>query len=279
MQSRRKPQLKGRAIRRFFAFFLLALVLAPAVANASTLISQGYVTTSSIPVASIVSLKKDSTDTVEPTTTATSNNILGVVIDSGNSQVTISSDKNQVQVATNSLEPVLVSDINGAIVSGDAITGSPIPGVGMKATKNAKVVGIAQDVLPNGNSSKQQYTDKAGAKHDVNIGTVAVLINVSYFYKTPDKTLVPSAVQSIANAIAGKPVDPLPVLISIGIFIVTLIVVVSIIYSLIHSSIISVGRNPMAQAAVYRNVIQLSMLVIIILGVSLAAIFLVLRRF
>ncbi len=65
----------------------------------------------------------------------------------------------------------------------------------------------------------------------------------------------------------------------ISLFLVTLIVVVSIIYSMIHSSIISVGRNPMSQAAVYRNVIQLSILIVIILAVSVSSIYLVLRKF
>jgi hypothetical protein len=54
---------------------------------------------------------------------------------------------------------------------------------------------------------------------------------------------------------------------------------VSIIYAMIHSSIISVGRNPMSQAAVYRNVLQLSVLVVVILMVAVASIYMVLRKF
>jgi hypothetical protein len=281
MQSLAKTKLGSRTARRLLAFTLLgALLLVPLAAHAATLISQGYMSSGVLPVGSIVSLKKDTIDFVESTTANTTNNILGVVINNGGSQVSVASDKaNQVQVATNGLESVLVSNINGDVAVGDAITGSPIDGVGMKATGNSKVVGIAQDALPNNNSSKQTYKDKAGKEHDVTIGTVPVLVNVAYFYKQPDKTLFPSAVQNIANALAGKPVSALPIIISISIFIVTLILVVSIVYSLIKSSIISVGRNPMAQAAVYRNVIQLSLLVLIILAAAVASIYLVLRRF
>jgi hypothetical protein len=57
-----------------------------------------------------------------------------------------------------------------------------------------------------------------------------------------------------------------------------LVVVMSIIYSMIRSSIISVGRNPMSQSAVYRNVIQLSSVVIVILGVALVSIYMVLKK-
>lgn len=273
-----KPQLpQAWLVGGVVAFGVL---LAPVVAYAATLTSQGYMSGGGIPVGSVVSLKKDSTDTVEPTTVGTSNNILGVVINGGSSQISVASENsNQVQVATNGLNDVLVSTINGDISVGDPITGSPISGVGMKATGNTKIIGIAQDKLPNATSTKQEYSDKSGAKKSVNVGTVSVLVNVAYFYKTPDKTLVPNAVQNVANALAGKQASTLPILISIGIFIVTLMIVVSIVYSMIHSSIISVGRNPMAQAAVYRNVIQLSGLVILILGAAIAAIYIVLRRF
>ena len=259
---------------------LSGTIITPLTVHAATLISQGFMSNGSLAVGSIVSLKKDSTDFVESTVADTTNNILGIVINTDGSQVSVSSDKgNQVQVATNGLEQVLVSNINGDIAVGDAITGSPISGVGMKATGNSKVVGIAQDALPNSTSSKQSYKDKSGQQHDVLLGTVPVLVNVAYFYKQPDKTLLPATVQNIANSLAGKKVSSLPILISVGIFVVTMVMVVSIIYSMIHSSIISVGRNPMAQAAVYRNVIQLSVLVLVILGVSVGSIYMVLRRF
>lgn len=260
------------------ALILCGVLTTPAIASAATLISQGFIANGNLPAGSLVSLQKDSSDYVDSSTINTANNLLGVVIDSGSSQVSISSGQNnQVQVATNGVESVLVSDISGNIAVGDPLTASPISGVAMKATSNAKVVGIAQDAFPNSTASQQTYTDKSG-KHSVMLGTVPVLVNVAYYYKQPDKTLIPPALQNIANSLAGKTVNSLPILLSIGIFIVTLVIVVSIIYSMIHSSIISVGRNPMAQAAVYRNVVQLSALVVVILGVAVASIYMVLTR-
>lgn len=252
----------------------------PAAAGADTLLSQSFVSDKNLAIGSIVSLQKGSTDHVDSATTKNSTYILGVVVDGGTSQLAISSDKdNHVSVATSGIEQVLVSDINGNVAVGEPITASPISGVGMKATSNVKIIGVAQDNFPNSTAKQQSYKDQNGQKHTVKIGQVPVLVNVSYYYKQPDKTLIPAAIQNIANALAGKKVDPLPILVSIGIFIVTLIVVVSIIYSMIHSSIISVGRNPMSQAAVYRNVIQLSILVVLILGVAVGAIYMVLAKF
>jgi hypothetical protein len=269
-----------RESRLLSGLMLLGVLFLPVAASAATLISQSFTADSVLPVGSIVSLKQDSTSDVSAASLSNVESILGVVIDSDSSQVSITSDqKNQVQVATSGIEPVLVSDINGYISSGDQITASPISGVGMKATNSAKVVGVAQDDFPNSTASEQQYKDKSGQSKSIKLGQVPVLVNVAYYYKQPDKTIIPAALQNIANAVAGKTVNTVPILISSAIFIVTLIVVVSIIYAMIHSSIISVGRNPMAQAAVYRNVIQLSFLIVIILAVAVVAIDLILRRF
>lgn len=258
------------------AFAALCMVL-PGTAGAITTISQGYTASGQITMGQIVSLQSNSTDVVSAATSQSVGGLLGVVIDSGDSLLTLSSGQNtQIQVATSGIVQVLASNINGTIEQGDQITASPIAGVGMKATDNVKVVGIAQATLSDG--STQTYTDKSGQKHTVTLGQIPVLVNVGFYYKQPDKTLIPSAVQNIANALAGKSVNPVPILISMGIFIITLIVVVSIIYSMIHSSIISVGRNPMSQSAIYRDVIQLSALVIGILGVAVVAIYLVLTR-
>ncbi len=262
------------------ALVFLFILAAPIIAKATTLVSQSFVTDTNLPVGSIVSLHKGTTDHVDSATTANVNDILGVVVNSNNSQLTISTGQsNVVNVATNGVEQVLVSDINGPISVGDAITSSPISGVGMKATSNTKVIGVSQDNFPNSNSAKNTYKDKSGKQETVMLGQVPSLINVTYYYKQPDKTLIPTALQKIADALANKKVNSLPIIISMIIFILTMVIVVSIIYSMIHSSIISVGRNPMSQAAIYRNVIQLSALVIVIIAVGLGAIFLVLTKF
>jgi hypothetical protein len=271
--------MKKQYAKVWVAGIALLSLIVPATVSGITSISQGFLTKDNPPLGAIVSLQKNSTDYVSTATTDNVNNILGVVIGGGNSLLSLSNDQaNQIQVATDGVVQVLVSSINGGVYAGDQITASPISGVGMKATANVKVVGIAQDNLGN-NSTKQSYTDKKGHKHSIMLGEVPVLVNVSYYYKQPDKTLIPSAVQNIANALAGKSVNSLPILISMGIFLMTLIIVVSIIYAMIHSSIISVGRNPMSQSAIYRNLIQLSGLVVAILGLAVISIYMILTKF
>jgi hypothetical protein len=251
----------GKRILWHWLLVVAILVSIPVVAKAATIISESYISSDKLPPGSIVSLKKGSTDHVEAASTSNSSYILGVVIDGANSQLSFTSEQsNEVHVGTNGVQPVLVSDINGSIAVGDPVTSSPIKSVGMKATDNIKIVGVAQEAFPNGSATKGSYKDQKGQQQTVKLGQISVLVNVSYYYKQPDKTIIPSAVQNVADALAGKKVNALPILISIGIFIMSMVVVMSIVFSMIRSSIISVGRNPMSQAAVYRNVIQLSSL-------------------
>ena len=263
----------------FIVAIFLASMITPLVAQAQTFISQSYSSADPLALNSIASLKNDTTDEIVAAKSSNSDNTLGVVVIAENSSLSLSNGgPNQVQIATSGILDVLVSDVNGSIIQGDYITASPISGVGMKATGNTRVVGVAQSDLSGTAQSQQEYTDANGEKQSVEVGKIPVLVNVSYYYKQPDKTVIPSAVQSVANALAGKTVNPVPIIVGAGIFLVTLIVVVSIIYSMIRSSIISVGRNPMSQSAVYRNVIQLSSLVLGILAVGFIAIYLVLAR-
>lgn len=275
--------LRSRSFIHWRSLLLLVFLTAaclPVATYAATSISQGFTSDEDLPLGAIVSLKNNAADLVSATYTENIGSIYGVVVNDTSSPIILSNgNENEVHVATSGVASVLVSDINGTIAQGDHITASPIKGVGMKASSNTKTIGIAQGEARLTADSKQEYTDENGKKHPIVLGEVPVLVNVGYFYKTPEKTLIPGAIQNMANALAGKSVDPLPIIISAAIFIITLVVVASIIYSMIRSSIISVGRNPMSQSAIYRDVLQLSALVLGILTVAVVAIYLILTRF
>jgi hypothetical protein len=257
---------------------LFVVSIAPlASVLAYTSLSESYSSDEKLSLGSIVSLKNNSTDEVIPADSESVDNLLGVVVPSGSSLLNVSSGKDgQVQIATSGTLPILVSDINGAIERGDHITASPVKGVGMLATSNVRVVGIAQGKMTS--TKEQTYKDREGIEKKMLIGEVPVLVNVAYYFKEPDKTVVPAAIQNVANSLAGREVGTVPIIISGAIFLVMLIIVSSLIYSMIRSSIISVGRNPLSQSAIYRDLVQLSGLVIGILGVGLVSIYLVLSK-
>ena len=269
---------------RRIALFGLAVALTGAlgvvsVASAIPAISQNYNSEAIVPVGGIVSLKDSTVNEVVAASSQTVDNILGVAINASTALIALTGNaETDVQVATSGIVQVLVSDINGEIKNGDQITASPISGVGMKATSNIRVVGIAQQDLTVEGSQIQTVEGVDGQAREVRIGRIPVLINVSYFFKESERTIIPAAFQNVANALAGRQVEPLPIILAGAIFLIMLMVVVSIIYSMIRSSIISVGRNPLSQSAIYRDLIQLSALVIGILAVGLIAIYLILTR-
>lgn len=258
---------------------LAGLITLTSTASAVSPITQSYSANSKLSLGTIVSLANNSTDSVVSADFNTAHNLLGVVVDAIYSPITISSGvQASVYIATGGTEQVLVSDINGPIRRGDHITASPISGVGMLATSNTRAIGIAQGDFDGTKGTKSSYKDESGTEQTVMLGQISVLINVSDYFKEPDKTLVPQGVQNVANAIAGKNVSPVPIIIAAAIFIVTLTAVMIIAYSTIRNSIISMGRNPLAQSAIYRGIIQVSAVALVILAVGMVAIYLVLTK-
>lgn len=251
-----------------FIGVIASLVLAPLSAGAvATYIAESYAVESSIPMNAIVSLKNNSSDSIEPSNTGNVDSMIGVVIDRSDASISLSNGKeNQAQIAKTGTLQVLVSDINGAVEQGDYITASPINGVGMRATGSTKVLGIAQNNLTNGVDQKVKSAE--GSEQTVKVGTVPVLVSVSGYIEKSDESFIPRPIQEIANTLAGRTVSPLPILLSLGVFVVTLIVVTVIIYSMVRNGIISVGRNPLSSSAIYRNVMLLSVLV---LGISVGS--------
>ena len=254
------------------SFFVSA---APLIA-VSTYLSESYTASEALPVDSIVSLSSKSNETVVLANTNNVDSMIGVVIDRSDSSITLESDtENQVQVATSGTLQVLASDINGSIEPGDYITASPISGVGMRASGSTKVIGMAQSALVNG---VPQEVETDGTVQKVNIGTTTVVVSISGYIDNSGNSFIPRPIQEVANTLAGRTVESLPIVLSLGVFVVTLIVVTVIIYSMVRNGIISVGRNPLSSSAIYRNVILLSVLILGILVGAGVIIYFILTR-
>ena len=277
MQRKTIPTRFSLALTSFAVLLTLAILSPVPTLALSTYIAESYTSDEAVPMSSIVSLKQNSSDSVVATNTGNVDTMIGVVIDRSDASISVSNGKDkQVQVAKNGTLQVLVSDINGSVEQGDYVTGSPINGVGMRATGSTKVIGIAQNSLTNGVAQKIKGSD--GVDQNVKVGTVTILVSVSGYIEKSENSFIPRPVQEIANTLAGRTVSALPILLSLGVFLVTLIVVTIIIYSMVRNGIISVGRNPLSSSAIYRNVIQLSVLVLGILVGAGVIIYFILTR-
>ena len=245
-------------------------------AGGDAAVSQGFqaaTNDSAVVNGALVSLKSSSTSTVTPANTDNAGNLVGVI--NKTTLLALSGTSDQVQVAIVGDTPTLVSDINGPIKAGDKITASPINGVGMKATANTEIVGIAQQNFDTTSAKTETINDKNGRGHTVRIGTLTTQVSISY-YLAPTSNVLPPFLQNLANSIAGKPVSVMRILVACVLLLLASIGIFILLYTAIHSGIISIGRNPLAAHAINRGLISVGLTTLLILAFALVATYVIL---
>lgn len=259
-------------------FLLLSLWGAPAsVAQGNSAISQQFQTNDlAVTPASLVSLVKDTSNTVELSSVEGVDRLTGVV----NNQplIQLSEGDGGIQVVTSGLTLALVSDMDGEVMAGDKITASPIEGVGMRADESTTVVGVAQSNLADVEQETRKLKDISGKEVEVHIGLVPVQVGVAFFNQEEDKknTFVPEFMQNLANVVSGKNVSPVRVLIAALVLLLLFVSITVLLYSSVRSSIISIGRNPLSEAAVRKSLLQVGLTVFGMLVFAVAIIYAVL---
>lgn len=244
--------------------------LAPASA-ASANISRSYQASVNIPNGSIVSLDPKRPDFVQPANTVNANRLLGVALPETDSLIAINVQARTVQVATSGNVSTLVNTLNGDINVGDRVAVSPFNGVGMKAYAGTKVIGVAQSALSASSegSASVQVTDKNGKLTKVRVGYIR--LNIASGATLQDEERL-NSLQKLAKAVTGHRTSTLKIVISLIIFIVASLSLVTFIYASIYGSIISIGRNPLAKYAVFRSlgyVMGMSVLMSVVAGLTI----------
>lgn len=274
-----RPALRARI---WAATAALLVIVWPAVALAS--LSQGFATSSTIPPGSLVSLDAKASGSVVVTDLTNVDRLFGVAVPNSSASISLgaSSTNGQVQVLTTGSATVLVSTAGGPIRVGDYITVSPIAGVGQKATvgNKVRVIGTAQtDFDGTGSNVTKQSIDTTTGKQEVAIGQIPVEVSVSsYTQDTTQTTIVPAWAQKLAATIAGKAVSPVRIIVAGLILLVAVISVSVLLYAAVRNSIISIGRNPLSRGAVLGGLLQVTLIAALILGVSAAAMYVVIAR-
>lgn len=262
------------------AISLLLVPLLPIKAMAQT-ITQGYDADTTLQRGMIVALKKDDFNKVEAINNSRINDIHGVVVTGNDAAIAISGDNQKVYVASGGKFEVLVSDLNGAISTGDYITLSSVNGVGMKSDDiQPIVIGKALQGFSGANDpqfvSKATVKDTAGKEKQIDLGriTVDIIIGKNPLVRDTDAPLV---LQRIGEAIAGHPVSGPRIYLALGVLILAVGVSGSVIYSAVHSGLISIGRNPLSKKLISRSMLQMVMVGFIIFFITLFGVYLILR--
>ena len=232
----------------------------------------------------IVQLKEKAPTDVIPSTAASTDKILGIVIPNNNVAIVLTPQtvtKQQVLVATTGKYGVLVSNQNGPIKVGDYLSLSAIAGVAMKAgSTEPQVIGKAAGTFSGsaGVIGTVSVKDQKGKDNKIAIGRLTVDISIAHNpldQKTVD--LVPGFLLSLAQSTANKSVSVARIYLCTFILLVATIITAIMLYSGVRSGMIAVGRNPLSKKSIIKSLIQTVIAGLIVFIAGVLAVYLLLK--
>jgi hypothetical protein len=259
------------------AVILFSFVLAiTTVSAASPDISRSFKTSGAVPNGSLVSEIPSQIGVVQAANTDNSQHLVGIAIASNQSLIEVNPTSSTIQVATDGTVSALVSTVNGPISSGDQIAVSPFNGVGMKAGDSETwIVGQSQSSFnansPGAYSVKVTNTD--GHSEQILVGFVKLSIAIGHGGGNVSNL---NGLQRFFDSLTGHPISTLRIVIALIVTFVSLVSIITLIYTSIYGTIISIGRNPLAKYAVFRTLSSVLGMTLLIAAVSSATIFLLL---
>lgn len=273
--------IRCRALILLIGFALVFIVLVANTAFAAkTQTSQGFKVRGAIEDGLIVSVDQNDSQFVEKSNAANRERLIGVTVDSGQSVVTFADGDNKVQVASSGITKVFVSNLNGDIKSGDALTVSPIAGFAMRATSAGKVVGVAsQDFIANQTASTKtlNVTSTDGQNKTVKFGQIDAQISVQNWLPTGSQNSpLLNSLRGVIGGVVGKPVSNIQAVTSIGVIFLAIIASATILYSSVSSSIRSIGRNPLSKGIIRRSLMVMTVMAILVILGAGSAVYLIL---
>lgn len=261
---------------------LFVFVVARAVAQNVT---QGYLSDSSLQQGVIVQLKPDDPTKVQPLSQKSEEEMLGVTVAPNDAPVALSNaDEQQVFVATYGQYDVLVSTQNGSIKAGDSIALSSLDGVGMKSdASRTAIIGKAIEDF-DGRSKVQgtaQLQGSVGSATTVALGRITVNISIAHnpAYKPPVATQegVPIFLSQAVQVVTDKSVGAVRIYASLLVLIVSVAIGGILLYSGVRTSMVAIGRNPLAKRSILRNLLQIVLIGMIIFIIGLIGVYLLLK--
>lgn len=240
------------------------------VAKADNVV-EGYTSADSLQPGEIVALVDAKAKTVKAAPANNSTGLFGVVVDPSDAPITLVGQNSKVFVATTGTYQVLVSVSNGPVKPGDFISVSGVNGIGAKATAGQTLI-LGRAV--NGfNGSAGVVTTNNGK----NIGRVFVNVSVSKNpISTTDPTL-PSFLRKAADGLANKSVPVIRVYTALLIFAVSLVAAITVLYSGVRGSLISIGRNPLSRKAIYSGMYKTILTGLGVFIIGMAGVYLLLK--
>ncbi len=247
---------------------------------------QAYASDGTVQSGTIVELTDKATRKVATLPSKDINGMFGAVVNRSDLTFTVGSDtlQNEVYVATSGTYNVLVSNQNGTIKSGDYVTISAVDGVGMKADTRDKEPVVLGQAAGNFDGKTNvvgevplKNTDGSSAS-TAKLGLIPVAINIkpNPLVKST-KVNLPPFLQKVGQEIAQHQVSEVRIIISIIITGLSIIISLTVLYSGVRNSIISIGRNPLSRGTIFRGLIEVILAGFLILIIGMFAVYLLLK--
>lgn len=164
------------------------------------------------------------------------------------------------------------TDLNGEVQKGDSLALSPLRGVLMKASDATRtVVGTAQSDFNVAAGERVEIATGQNGAQTARIGSVSINVNL----QTRPEITGNAFLINLGSAIAGKPVSQGRVIAAAFILALLLVIEGAIIYSAVHSSVTAIGRNPLARGAIFKELINVSLLILLVMTAGLGVAYLV----
>ena len=253
------------------ALLVLSANFAPLALGAA--LAQGYHTNQAITAGTVVSLTKSGSNEIQTTDNSNEELILGVAVDSKNAIVDLQPQGSDVRVAISGEVPVLVTNSNGDIKSGDNLIISQISGVAMKDSPQStakKFVAVASESFSSSTALAKQVTIKLnGASKVVSVGLIKAKILLS---DRQSNVVKPNPFVAFVENLIGRPVGTAQLIGSVAVFITTFSFTGLLLNGSIKGAFVSIGRNPLSKPTIIGNMIRVSVvgLVILIAGIAMA---------
>jgi hypothetical protein len=276
--------LKSIATSKFVRFFgplMIAVGLFWGVTGlvGATSTARGYRTQDDTLVAGVaVSLSQSATtdnQTVEQATTSNKIRFVGIVTTKNSSVINTVDTKDNVFVTTAGEAIAIASDVNGAIKKGDFLSISPLKGTLMHAdSSETNTVGIALEDFSTEGVKTQNILDEKQKQQTVHVGPLN--IEVAPQNGSATATDQKAFLTLVGQSITGKPVSTWQVLTALVIFVLLVVIEGAVIYGAVHSTIEALGRNPLAHTVVYKQLLQIMVVMMAILAFGAGTIYAVL---
>lgn len=252
-------------------------------AEGNITVTQGYGSDMLLQRGMIVGLTSEDPRKVEPINNDDYDRVHGVVVNANESAVLLGREEDKVFVATSGGPfPTLVGSQGGGIKAGEYVAVSSVNGIGMRAGDNEPVIlGKANEDFDPSNKdqiiSSATVTDQNGNQQTLAIGIVEVDISIGKNPLLKSNNDLPDALRRASEAIAGKPVSPVRVYLSLVVLLMAAGIAGSLIYSAVRSSVIAIGRNPLSKRSIMRGLFQVVIIGILIFLSGIFGVYLILN--